>query len=229
MIPPSSLRLFRNLAFAGLLLILNANVRAADGIWNGSVSTSWDNADNWTDGLPGAAATSEPGANADTATFNLSSSVASARRSVVVPTVSGGAWSLKSIAFSGPTGIIYTIGANAGPALWLTSGGSISYLPSVGSTTTQIIAAPAGSPAHGRDRGGRLHLHEFGDQHRLPELHRSGLRRRDHAGNHAHPGRLRPWLDRHQYQPDYRTDLGRRRRGRSFHRQERRRYMVSGQ
>lgn len=91
------------------LSCLNPSLFAVDGTWTGASSGAWENAGNWTGGVPGA---TSGNTNTDTATFDTTSG------SVTV-TVDANR-NLGSISFSGSSA--YTLG---GSPLLLTDGGQI--------------------------------------------------------------------------------------------------------
>lgn len=108
---------------------------AANATWNGSSSTDWSDAGNWTPAAaPGSTSTTN---NADVATFNTNQA-----NGTTNPLVIDAGRNLRTLTFDTAAGS-YTIGSNLGNALSLSSGGNITMAATVAGTgLTQTIAAP---------------------------------------------------------------------------------------
>src|SRR5258708_4281711 len=111
----------------------SAFVFAASGTWNSTATTgAWQTSTNWLSGnIPGATSGTT---NADTATFNSTSSTTS-----IVPDA---ARNLENITFDS-SAVAYTIGTTGGNGLLLTAGGEIQIASTFsGSNLTETVNAP---------------------------------------------------------------------------------------
>ncbi len=136
---PASSRLKFPAATLGLLALLTGVGHAASSTWVASGTTSglWSNADNWNfNGVPGA---TSGVTSSDIATFNASlGSFGTAASPVLIDA----GRNISGIQFTATPGN-YVIGTTTGPALTLSSGGSIQILNTTTSTTSALrIDAP---------------------------------------------------------------------------------------
>ncbi len=145
----------------GLVLLATTSARAATDTWNG-VGSDWNTGSDWTNGI----SHTVPGSG-DTAQF---SSTGNSKLNVTFASPG----SVNSILFTGNTAGAYFVGTTNGPALTLSSGGSISTATSV--TKTETVQRPPDHRRHRQHAG--LHFYQQFDDSGGGAEHRRQRHRR---------------------------------------------------
>jgi len=123
------------LALATAALLFGHSAQAASDTWSGATDGNWNTPTNWGTASPGAASGTT---NVDTATVN---SAGGGNTTIAIDS----GRNLEFITFDTASAAAYTIGsagANAGPALILTSGGKISLTSTVPNGVSETFNAP---------------------------------------------------------------------------------------